>query len=284
MMRDITLGQFYDTGSVIHRLDPRTKILCTILYIVAVFSADNVWGMLAVTAMLGLIIALSRVPFGFIVRGLRSILFILLFTAILNLFLQPGDVLVRFWIFTISWQGLQNALLIAARLILLILGSSMMTLTATPLQLSEGLERLMTPLKFIGLPVHDIAMMISIALRFIPVLLEETDRIMMAQKARGVDFEEGKLRERLQALVPIFVPLLLSLFRRADELALAMESRCYRGDEGRTRMNELRMEQGDWIALAVMLVFCVGVILTKLLPSLLTLITGALGIVLGGAA
>lgn len=280
MIRDITLGQYYDTRSCIHKLDPRTKIICTILFIVMLFMATNAWGLLAVSVLLLTIIILSKIPFSYIVRGLRSIIFLLLITAVLNLFLQNGTVLVSFWKLKITWEGLQNALLIAARLILLILGSSMMTLTATPLELAEGLERLMTPLKWIGVPVHDIAMMISIALRFIPVLLTETDRIMMAQKARGADFEEGRFGERIRALIPIFVPLLLSLFRRADELAMAMESRCYRGDDKRTKMNPLRMRGADWVAIAIMLAACVGFAFLRMLPSLISLIAAANGVTL----
>ncbi len=272
MIRDITIGQYYDSGSCIHRLDPRTKIIGTILYIVAIFMADNIWGILLAVSMMAVLVRISEIPFSFMTRGLKSILYILIFTTLLNLFLQNGDVIVSFWIFKITWQGIRNALLIICRLVLLILGSSMMTLTATPLELSEGLERLMMPLKKIKVPVHDIAMMISIALRFIPVLLEETDRIMRAQKARGADFENGKLRERLQALIPIFVPLLLSLFRRADELAMAMESRCYRGDVERTKLHELKLTRADGIALTVMLIFAVAVGFTKLLPSLVGLI------------
>ena len=280
MIRDITIGQYYKADSVIHALDPRTKILGTILYIVAVFCANNLWSLLAVTLGIAAVIRLSQVPFSFLARGLKSILFILLFTAVLNLFLEKGTTLVHFWVLTITWEGLRNALLVATRLILLIFGSSLMTLTATPLQLAAGLERLMQPLKKIKVPVHDISMMISIALRFIPVLLEETDRIMKAQKARGADFEEGRLMEKLHSLVPIFVPLLLSLFRRAEELALAMESRCYRGDVGRTQMNVLRFQRSDWLALGVLVLFVLGIIGLRWLPGLFTLIGRGFGITL----
>lgn len=272
MIRDITIGQYYKADSVIHALDPRTKILGTLLYIIGVFMANTLWGIVAVAVGMTVVIRASQVPIRFIARGLKSILFILLFTAVLNLFLEKGTPLVSFWIFTITWEGIRSALLIAARLILLILGSSMMTLTSTPLQLASGLERLMRPLKKIKIPVHDISMMISIALRFIPVLLEETDRIMKAQKARGADFENGKLTEKLRSLVPIFVPLLLSLFRRAEELALAMESRCYRGDVGRTQMNVLQYRKEDYRAFAVMLLFLGVIIGTRFLPGIFSFI------------
>lgn len=280
MLRDITIGQYYEADSPIHRLDARTKILGTIIYIAAVFTATNAWSLLFIALCLGIVIGLSKVPFKFMVRGLKSILFILIFTAILNLFLETGDVLVRVWKITITWQGLKNALLIMSRLILLILGSSMMTLTATPLMLSEALERLMRPLKWIKVPVHEIAMMISIALRFIPVLLEETDRIMKAQKGRGVDFEEGKFGERVKSLIPIFVPLLLSLFRRADELALAMESRCYRGDDHRTKMRELKFKGADYVALLLCALFLTAVIFGRKLPGAIELIAAYFGVTL----
>ena len=280
MIRDITIGQYYEADSPVHVLDPRTKILGTMLYIVCIFLAKNIWGLLAAALGIAIVIRLSKVPFRFIVRGLKSIVFILMFTAVLNLFLEKGHVLVSFWIFTITWEGLRNALLIAVRLVLLIFGSSMMTLTSTPLQLAAGLERLMGPLKKIKVPVHDISMMISIALRFIPVLLEETDRIMKAQKARGADFENGKLMEKLRSLVPIFVPLLLSLFRRAEELALAMESRCYRGDEGRTKMNILQYQWKDRIAGLFLLLFLGIIIALRFLPGLFTLLGQWMGMAL----
>ncbi len=280
MIRDITMGQYYEADSAIHRLDPRTKIIGTMLFIVGVFMANNLWGILLAVCGLAAIISLSKVPFKFIVRGLKAIVFILLFTAVLNLFMEKGEPLVQFWKITITWQGVKNALLIAARLILLILGSSMMTLTSTPLQLSAGLERLMRPLKVIKVPVHDISMMISIALRFIPVLLEETDRIMKAQKARGADFENGTLMEKVRSLVPIFVPLLLSLFRRAEELALAMESRCYRGDVGRTKMHELKYARRDIVALFILIAFVGLVVASRFLPSVISLIAETQGVTL----
>lgn len=280
MIRDITIGQYYEADSIIHRLDPRTKILGTLLFIIGVFMANNFWGLLVAVCGLAAVIFLSKVPFKFIVRGLKAIVFILMFTAVLNLFMEKGEPLLQIWKLTITWQGVKNALLIAVRLILLILGSSMMTLTSTPLQLSAGLERLMRPLKVIKVPVHDISMMISIALRFIPVLLEETDRIMKAQKARGADFENGKLMEKLKSLIPIFVPLLLSLFRRAEELALAMESRCYRGDIGRTKMRELVYTRQDVTALFLLICFVGLVIVSRLLPSVVGLIALQYGVVL----
>jgi energy-coupling factor transport system permease protein len=280
MIRDITIGQYYQADSPIHALDPRTKILGTFLYIIGIFMADTLWGLFIATFCIAVVIRCSQVPFRFMARGLKSILWILLFTTVLNLFMETGTPLVSFWVLTITWEGLRNALLVASRLILLILGSSMMTLTSTPLQLSSGLERLMRPLKKIKVPVHDISMMISIALRFIPVLLEETDRIMKAQKARGADFENGTIKEKIQSLIPIFVPLLLSLFRRAEELALAMESRCYRGDIGRTQMNELHYAKADYRAFGLMLLFLLLMLGTKFLPGLFTLIGPWIGVAL----
>ncbi len=267
MLRDITIGQYYPVDSVIHRLDPRTKIVGTIVYIIALFLVKNLLGFGIAIIALAALIYLSKVPFRYIVRGLKTIVIILLFTVLLNMFLTKGDPLVHFWIFTITRQGVYTAGFMGLRLILLIIGSSLMTLTTTPIQLTDGIESLLRPLKKIKVPAHDIAMMMSIALRFIPILLEETDKIMKAQMARGADFESGNLLQRAKSMVPILVPLFISAFRRADELATAMEARCYRGDVGRTRMKELHYGRRDAIAYLVLLLFVGGLYASRYLPA-----------------
>jgi len=265
MLRDITIGQYYPADSVIHKLDPRTKLMGALLYIVSLFVFRGVAGFAAVTLTLIFIIALSKVPFGYMVRGLKAIVVILVITIVFNLFLTPGEPLVEFWKFRITWQGLENAGFMAVRLTYLILGSSVLTLTTTPNQLTDGMEQALKPLNKIRIPVHEISMMMSIALRFIPTLIEETDKIMSAQKARGADLETGGLMQRARALVPILIPLFVSSFRRADELALAMECRCYRGGEGRTRMKQLHMGPGDFVASALVVACLAGVIALNLL-------------------
>ena len=240
MIRDITIGQYYQTDSLLHRLDPRTKLMGTLVFIVSLFVAGN-WLCYALAAVwLAGMIRLSRVPVGFIVRGLKAVMILLLISVGFNLFLTNGEtVLVRFWIFRITLEGLRQAFFMALRLIFLIMGSSLMTLTTTPNQLTDGLETGLGFLKKVRAPIHEIAMMMSIALRFILILIEETDKIMKAQMARGADFESGNLIERAKALVPILVPLFISAFRRATDLAMAMEARCYHGGENRTRMKPL---------------------------------------------
>ena len=267
MLREITIGQYYPSGSVIHRLDPRTKIIGTFIYIILLFFVKSFLGFAVAIVLLGTVIRISKVPLKFILRGLKAIFFLLLFTVVLNMFLTKGEVLVQFWIFRITKQGLYQALFVGLRLILLIVGSSMMTLTTTPIELTDGIERLLRPLKKIHVPVHEIAMMMSIALRFIPILLEETDKIMRAQMARGADFESGNVIQRAKSLIPILVPLFLSAFRRAGELATAMEARCYRGDVGRTRMKELKYKKRDWIAFLLILLGACLIIATRWLPD-----------------
>ena len=244
-MRDITIGQFYPADSVLHRLDPRVKLSGTILYIVTLFLIGNVWGYLLATLALAAVIKLSKVPFGFIIRGMRAIGMLLVITVIFNMFLTPGTPIFSFWIFTLTWEGIRTAVFMGWRLCLLIIGSSLMTLTTTPNHLTDGLEKALRPLNKIGVPVHEIAMMMSISLRFIPILLEETDKIMKAQIARGADFESGNLIQKAKAMVPLLVPLFISAFRRANDLAMAMESRCYRGGEGRTKMKPLIYQKAD---------------------------------------
>ena len=261
MFRDITLGQYYQTESVIHRLDPRVKLVATIAYILSLFLVQSVWGYLVAALFLGVMIRLSNVPFKFMVRGMKSIVFLLLLTVILNLFLTPGETLISIWKLSITKEGLKVAVMMAVRLSFLIIGSSVMTLTTTPNNLTDGMERLMKPLGKIKVPVHEIAMMMSIALRFIPILMEETDKIMKAQIARGADFESGNLLKKAKAMVPLLVPLFISAFRRANDLAMAMEARCYRGGDNRTRMKPLVYQKRDRLAYGVILVYLAGCIM-----------------------
>ena len=252
MLRDITLGQYYRTDSVIHRLDPRVKLVATFVFIMSLFLVKNFWGYLIAGVFLAVCIKLSNVPPKFIFRGMKTIFFLLLLTMVFNLFLTPGKELVSFWKFTITYEGLKMASMMAVRLVFLITGSSIMTLTTTPNNLTDGMESVLGPLKKLHVPVHEISMMMSIALRFIPILLEETDKIMKAQMARGADFESGSLINRAQSLVPLLVPLFISAFRRAMDLAMAMEARCYRGGDGRTKMKPLIYKKRDRIAYGVL--------------------------------
>ena len=257
MLRDITIGQYYQTESVIHKLDPRVKIGGTLLYIISLFLFENAWGYVLAALFLGMVIKLSNVPFRFMVRGMKSILFLLMITVVFNLFLTPGEILVSFWKLKITKEGLRMAVSMAFRLSFLIIGSSVMTLTTTPNNLTDGMEKMLSPLKLFKVPVHEVAMMMSIALRFIPILMEETDKIMKAQIARGADFESGGLMKRAKALVPLLVPLFISAFRRANDLAMAMEARCYRGGEGRTKMKPLVYRRRDYLAYIVVISYLV---------------------------
>lgn len=255
MLRDITIGQYYQTDSVIHRLDPRVKLVSTVLYIVSLFIFDSAAGYLTAALFLAAVIKLSKVPFKFMVKGMKAILFLLLITVVFNLFLTPGDVLVSIWRLQITRQGIETAVMMAFRLSFLIIGSSVMTLTTTPNNLTDGMEKLLGPLKRLRVPVHEISMMMSIALRFIPILLEETDKIMKAQIARGAEFESGNLIKKAKALVPLLVPLFISAFRRAGDLAMAMEARCYRGGEHRTKMKPLQYKRRDYLAYAAVIAY-----------------------------
>lgn len=257
MLKDITLGQYYQTESEIHKLDPRVKIIATLLFIISLFIADNFIGYVIAAAFLVLEIRMSHVPFRFIMRGMKTIVFLLLITVVFNLFLTPGTPLIHLWKLTITYEGLSLASMMAVRLIFLIIGSSVMTLTTTPNHLTDGLESLMNPMKKIHVPVHEISMMMSIALRFIPILLEETDKIMKAQMARGADFESGSIIRRAKNLVPLLVPLFISAFRRANDLAMAMEARCYRGGEGRTKMKPLIYKKRDAAAYGILFVYMI---------------------------
>lgn len=255
MLRDITLGQYYQTDSVIHRLDPRVKLVTTICYIISLFIVDNFIGYIIAGLFLALIIKLSKVPVKFMVRGMKSIVFLLIIAVGFNLFLTPGETAVAFWKVRITWEGIRLASFMAIRLVFLIMGSSVMTLTTTPNNLTDGMESLLGPLKKLKVPVHEISMMMSIALRFIPILLEETDKIMKAQIARGADFESGNLIKKAKSLVPLLVPLFISAFRRANDLAMAMEARCYRGGEHRTKMKPLIYKKRDGLAYGVVVCY-----------------------------
>ena len=248
MLRDITIGQYYQTESVIHKLDPRVKLMGTLVFIISLFLGKSVWIYLGATIFLAVVIKLSNVPMKFILKGLKAVVLLIVLSAAFNLFLTDGRVLVHFWIFTITAEGLYQAVFMVIRLIYLIMGSSLMTLTTTPNHLTDGLEKGLGFLKKIKVPVHEISMMMSIALRFIPILIEETDKIMKAQLARGADFENGNILKRAKAMIPVLVPLFISAFRRANELAMAMEARCYHGDEGRTKMKPLKYQKRDRIA------------------------------------
>jgi len=253
MLRDITLGQYFPGNSVAHRLDPRTKILLVIIYIVALFQAEGWVGYGLVTLVTLLCMAASKIKPASMFKGVKPMLFIIVLTALLNIFYTQGTPILPGWI--ITWEGIERAIQMMLRIILLISGTFLLTYTTSPIALTDGLEILMSPLKKLKVPVHEMTMMMSMALRFIPTLISETDKIMSAQKARGADFETGSIVQRAKALLPILVPLFVSAFKRADELAVAMESRCYHGGEGRTRMKQLKMQRRDYIALILGIVF-----------------------------
>ncbi len=250
MLKDITLGQYFPGESIVHRTDPRVKICLMTAFIISLFLGAGPASYGVTIIYLALVIGISRIPVKMVVRGLKPIVFIIFFTAVLNLFYTPGEVLWKWGILSITYEGIRVAVFMVLRIMLLIIGTSMLTYTTSPIQLTDGLESLLAPLKRLHAPVHELAMMMSIALRFIPTLIEETDKIMSAQKARGADFESGNLMRRAKALIPILVPLFISAFRRADELATAMECRLYRGDVGRTRMRQLQITKTDYVSTA----------------------------------
>lgn len=258
-LKDITLGQYFPGNSPIHRLDPRAKLVALILYIVALFLCKWFISYALIFAVLVLVVALSTVKPKALLRGMKPILILLIFTAVLNMFYTPGRELVSFWVFTITYEGILHAFFMVLRIMLLISCTFLLTYTTSPLALTDGLEGLLSPLKKIKVPVHELAMMMSIALRFIPTLIEETDKIMSAQRARGADFDTGNLVQKAKALIPLLVPLFISAFRRADELATAMECRCYHGGVGRTRMNRLHFRPADGLFMAVALIIAVAV-------------------------
>ena len=264
MLRDITIGQHFPGDSLVHKFDPRMKLVLTIVYIILLFAASNPLGLTLSLVFLVAMYGVAKIPFKLITKSLKPILPIILFTAVLNLFFVSGEgePLVHFWVLNIYAEGLRYAILMAVRVMALIAGTSLLTYTTSPIVLTDAIEQLLKPLGRLHFPVHELAMMMSIALRFIPTLIEETDKIMNAQKARGAMLDNGKMTERVKALVPVLIPLFISAFRRADELAMAMECRCYRGGEGRTRLKVLRCDKQDYIDLAVCLV-CFAVILSS---------------------
>ncbi len=258
---NISIGQYYPINSYLHDLDPRTKLLGSFSFIVLLFFINSILGYIVSAIFLAIVIKLSNVPLKFMLKGLRALMGIIIFTVLLNmLFVRGENVIFSIWKINISWEGIIMALRMAVRLIMLLMMSSILTLTTTPMQLTEGIEYCLKPFKKIGIPSHEIAMMMTIALRFIPTLMEEADKIMKAQKARGADFETGNLLSRIKNLVPILIPLFVSAFRRADELAMAMEARCYRGDINRTRLKELEFSKNDFICMICLLIFAIVII------------------------
>ena len=264
MDKNLTIGQYYPADSVIHKLDPRVKLIGTLLYIISLF-LFHTWGYVLGVGFLAVMIILSRVPFLYMLRGVKTIWLILVLTMVFNLFLTQGTILWQAGIFKITYEGLSMAVQLGIRLVALILGASIMTLTTTPNKLTDGMESLFRPLKVVHVPVHEIAMMMSIALRFIPILVEETDRIMKAQTARGADFESGGLMQRIKNMIPLLVPLFVAAFRRATDLAMAMEARCYRGGVGRTKMKPLHYSGRDRIAYLILFAFVAAVIAARIL-------------------
>jgi len=265
MLRDITIGQYFPADTIIHRLDPRAKILITTMFIVSLFFIKTFLPYLFILAFILLIIKLSKVPFRYVLKGLKPLMLIILITFVINIFMTKGEVLFSIGPLDITKEGIRQAVFMALRLIFLITGTSLLTLTTSPISLTDGIEKLMSPLRRFKVPVHELAMMMTIALRFIPTLLEETDKIMKAQTARGADFESGNIIKRAKNLVPLLVPLFINAFRRADELAIAMEARCYRGGYKRTRLNELQFTKKDVLALILTTIFFGFIILTRYL-------------------
>ncbi len=265
MFKNLTIGQHYPVESPVHDLDPRLKIIITFIFIISLFLIETFPGYLIVIAFLTVAITLSKVPIKFVIRGLRPILMIIVITFIINLLMTPGRVIFSLGFIKITEEGLKQAGFMAIRLTLLIMGTSLLTLTTSPIILTDGIESLLKPFKRFGLPAHELAMMMTIALRFIPTLMEETEKIMKAQKSRGADFESGNIMSRAKNLVPLLVPLFISAFRRADELAMAMEARCYRGGENRTRMRQMKIQRVDYAAAFVFTVYFAAIIVFKII-------------------
>lgn len=260
MLKDITLGQYYQTNSLLHRLDSRVKIMGTLVYIISLFLFRNVFVYMAVLGCLVILIKLSKVPFSFMVRGLKPIMMVLFLTVLCNLLFTPGTPVYSVWIINVTREGMELAFYMSVRFIMLMIGSTLLTLTTTPTQLTDGLESVLSPLRKINVPVHEVAMMMSIALRFIPILMEEADKIMKAQLSRGADFETGNIIHRVKGMLPLLVPLFISAFKRADELAMAMDARCYRGGEGRSKMRPLIYKNIDKRAYMVMIIYLIVIV------------------------
>lgn len=263
MLKDITIGQYFPGTSIVHKLDPRVKITIVALFIASLFFVTSFVPYIFIVVFIAVVIRVADLPVKFILKGLKPLMFIILITFAINLFMTKGEVLVELGPLVITKEGLRQSVFMALRLVFLITGTSLLTLTTSPIALTDGIERLLSPFRKIGLPAHELAMMMTIALRFIPTLLEETDKIMKAQMARGADFESGNILRRAKNLVPLLVPLFINAFRRADELATAMEARCYRGGEGRTRLNELKFMSRDYVVLTGMTFFFAAIISTR---------------------
>lgn len=263
MIKNITIGQYFPGDTVIHRLDPRIKIIIVFMFIVSLFFINSFYPYLFILAFILLTIKLSKVPLKYVLKGLKPLLFIIIITFLINIFMTKGEVIVSLGPLSITKEGIRQAVFMALRLIFLVIGTSLLTLTTSPISLTDGIEKLLSPLKKVGVPAHELAMMMTIALRFIPTLLEETDKIMKAQMARGADFESGNIINRAKSLVPLLVPLFINAFRRADELAVAMEARCYRGGDNRTRMKELKLNRNDIVAISFSSIFFVLIIMTR---------------------
>lgn len=274
MLKDITLGQYYQTDSILHRLDPRVKLVTTLIYIIGLFVCNSLLGYAVSALFLIVMIILSNVPFKYMIRGMRSIMALLLITVIFNIFLTKGTVLWSLGPLTITKEGCTFAAMMAVRLCFILIGSSLMTLTTTPTALTDAMENLLRPLNRIHVPVHEISMMMSIALRFIPILMEEADKIMKAQMARGANFDSNKLIEKVKSLIPLLVPLFVSAFRRANDLAMAMEARCYRGGDGRTRMKPLKYRSSDYVSYLIVVAFFAFCICSRVFRELLPLSMG----------
>lgn len=270
MIKDITIGQYFPGTSPVHKLDPRTKIILVFVYVIALFLAKNLASLSVGVGFLVIIYPISKIPYKMIFKSIKPIIPIIIITAVLNMFFIDGDILWQFWVFKITSKGILTGVLMCVRIICLIAGTSLLTYTTSPIALTDGIEQLFSPLKKIKIPVHEVAMMMTIALRFIPTLIEETDKIMSAQKARGADMESGNLMHRIKALIPVLIPLFVSAFRRAEDLALAMECRCYTGGEGRTRMHVLKYTVLDIMSALIMLI-CISSIIAAnfLLPSVI---------------
>ncbi|WP_099191194.1 energy-coupling factor transporter transmembrane component T family protein [Tepidibacter mesophilus] len=265
MIKDITIGQYYPTNSVVHKLDPRVKLISTFIFMSSLFIINQFYPYVLVLAFIILTLKLSKIPVNYILKGLKPIMFIIVFTFVINIFMIPGSTVFDIGPLSISDEGLKQGSFMVIRLILLVVGTSLLTLSTSPIELTDGIEKLLNPFKKIGVPAHELAMMMTIALRFIPTLLDETDKIMKAQMGRGADFESKNIISRAKNLVPLLVPLFISAFRRADELAMAMEARCYRGGDNRTRMNQIKMNKRDYIAYSIVFIYITIIIITRII-------------------
>ena len=263
MLSDITIGQYFPGSSILHRLDPRTKVVLLFFYLVLIFVCRSAISYAILSALTFALMVLSKVPLRMMLRSLKPLWWIILFTFVIHVFSTPGEELAKVWIFSVTWEGIVQGFYVSLRLVLLILLSSLLTFTTNPLKLTDAMEALLAPFKRIGVPAHELAMMMTIALRFVPTLIQETDRIMKAQQSRGANFTDGSIAKRLRAFVPVLVPLFLSAFRRADDLAMAMEARCYRGGEGRTQMKALKITSIDYVAWGFTIVLIAAVIVLR---------------------